>query len=164
MTPIQLWTQNRPLARKVAGRFFLPGSEREDVQQEALIGLWEAAQSFRDDQGCSFKVFADMVIQRHLADCVRSANAGKARPLNESSRDEMTLERLPHWHQVSERCESREEIRLLLAAVRCLSAWERHCVVGIASGLSYAEIGGDRKRIDNTLYKARKRLREEMAC
>jgi hypothetical protein len=49
-----------------------------------------------------------------------------------------------------------------VSAINDLSEWERHCVVGVASGLSYSEIGNARK-VDNTLYVARRKLKEALS-
>lgn len=149
-----LWTKHRNVARAIAKDYFLPGSEGQDVEQEALIALWEAVRAYQPDRG-PFRPFAEIVIRRHLNDQVRGATRGKALVLTTSARD---LD-LPHLHQVTDQCETREEIRRTLANVAALGAWERHCVIGVASGLSYAEIGGDAKRIDNTLFRARRKLR-----
>jgi hypothetical protein len=40
-----LWTKHRHIARIEASEWHLPGSERQDVEQEALIALWQAARA-----------------------------------------------------------------------------------------------------------------------
>jgi len=161
MSAIQLWTKNRSLARKVAGAYFIPGSSREDVIQEAQIALWEAAQDFDPEKGCSFRTFANLVIERQLLDCVKAAGRIKNRFLTEALRDE-DIASLPHLHQVTDRCEERDDLRRLVGAINDLSPWERECVIGIASGRSYLEIGS-RKQVDNGLLRARRKLRKAMA-
>lgn len=162
MTPIQLWTRNRKHARTVARRFFLPGADRCDVEQEADIGLWVAARQYEEGHGSSFKHYATIIIERRLVQCVQAANRQKHQTLNLSVREtneENVTNLLPHLHQVSDRCEEREQVRALLAAIASLTEWEQRCVLGVASGLTYAEIGGPTKRIDNTLQAARRKLR-----
>lgn len=159
MTPIQLWLKHRPLARKLSHGIFFPGSDQHDVIQEAEIGLWEAARRFNPDQNVKFSTFATHVITNHLKDCVKGATRGKHDVLNAAARD---LSRLPHLHQVSDQCETKEQIQRLVSAINDLSEWERHCVIGVASGLSYAEIGENRRRVDNTLCSARRKLKEAL--
>ena len=164
MTTAALWTKHRPLARAISRDFFLPGSETQDVEQEAQIGLWLAARDYDKDKG-PFPAFAGLVIRRHMMGCVEAANRGKHRPLNQSvsARDEeggLLIERLPHLHQVTDVVEDKERLRGVLAAIDSdLTEFERHCVVGIASGLSYLEIDGNTKRVDNALSSAREKLR-----
>lgn len=38
-----MWEKHRSLATGIARSFYVPGAERQDVEQEALIGLWDAA-------------------------------------------------------------------------------------------------------------------------
>ena len=154
MTVPALWTKHRHIATAIASRYYIPGADRQDVEQEALIALWEACRTYDPDRG-PFQPFANTVIRRRLTDAIKAANRQKALALTTSARDR----ELPHLHQVADRCETAEEIRRVLEAVTRLSAWERHCVIGTATGLSYAEIGGNPKRVDNTLYRARRKLR-----
>ncbi len=155
MNPTQLWTKHRPLARKIAGRYHLPGASRDDVQQEALIGLWEAARTYDPGRGCTFRSWANRVVETHLFDCVKAATRLKQQPLS----DACELPDLPHWHQVTDRCEEREDIRRLLEALGQLSERERYYVLGVASGLAYSQLGRNFKEVDNTLYAARRKLR-----
>ena len=37
-----LWTKHQALARSIANEWFIPGSDRDDVRQEAQIALWVA--------------------------------------------------------------------------------------------------------------------------
>jgi hypothetical protein len=66
-------------------------------------------------------------------------------------------------HQVSDQCETKEQIERLVAAINDLSEWERHCVVGVASGLSYSEIGPNTRKVDNTLCSVRRKLKEVLS-
>ena len=36
---LRLWSRNRGLARSIAAGYFWPGAERQDIVQEAEIGL-----------------------------------------------------------------------------------------------------------------------------
>lgn len=165
-----LWTRNRPLARRIARSFNWPGAEPDDVEQEALIALWEAASTYDPEKGATFQTFATLVVKRHLADSLRHARTGKHRLLNESvrvfTRDGETGDvgaLLPHLHQVSDRVEEREELLRLLTLIALLPEKQRYVVLGVASGLSYAEMGGA-KQVDNRLARARRKLREGMAA
>lgn len=65
-----------------ASKFFINGSEKEDVIQEGLIGLYKAVQSYNDTKDCSFKTFANMCIERQMITAVKTAGRQKNIPLN----------------------------------------------------------------------------------
>ncbi|HWC37541.1 MAG TPA: sigma factor, partial [Acidimicrobiales bacterium] len=54
----------RSFARRKARSYFLVGSDADDVEQEALIGLYKAARDFRSDRQASFRAFAELCITR----------------------------------------------------------------------------------------------------
>lgn len=163
-----LWTQHRPLALKVASGYYIPGSERQDVDQEALIGLWVAAREYDPDKGTSFPTWARFVINRHLQTCINIARTGRADLLTYAARETQLeeggatvpiLDVLPHLHQVADHVETQEQIREVLRLIAGMNDLERHCLLCIASGLSYEEIGMPKKRIDNAVQRARRKLR-----
>src|ERR1051325_8806057 len=54
----------RRFARAKSRGYFLVGGDADDIEQEALIGLYKAARDFRPaDQGC-FRAFAALCITR----------------------------------------------------------------------------------------------------
>lgn len=150
----------------IAREYFLPGAEQQDVEQEAMIGLWMAARDYQEDAG-TFKQFANLVIRRRLDSCLRHATRHKNMVLNDSARvlvnedgDISTIvNELPCLHHVTDAAEDRERLRLVLVAIDTqLTDFERHCVLGIAQGRDYLELGSY-KRVDNALMRARKKLR-----
>ncbi len=166
MSTIQLWTKHRGLARLISRDFRIPGCEEQDVIQEAEIGLWIAARDYDPEIG-EFKTWANVVVRRRLQDCLTRARRGKAMALStavrevvlgDGSRDQI-VNTLPHLHQITDRCEEIEEIREVLTLIRTkLTEAERYAVLGLASGLSYWEMGQP-KAIDNAIQRARLKLR-----
>lgn len=67
-----------------ANRFFMVGSEKEDMIQEGMIGLYKAVKSFDTERQNSFKTFANMCIERQLITAVKNSNRQKHIPLNSS--------------------------------------------------------------------------------
>ena len=67
-----------------ANRFFMVGSEKEDMIQEGMIGLYKAVKSFDLKKQNSFKSFANMCIERQLITAVKNSNRQKHIPLNSS--------------------------------------------------------------------------------
>jgi len=166
MTSAALWTKQRSLARTIAAIYHIPGCDRQDVEQEALIALWEASRTYRDDEGTTFETFAALVIRRRLLDCVKAANRIKHKQLTLAARVQQDddgdvtaiVEQLPHLHQVTDHVEDRERLQAVLAAMRTLTQLERRCIVGIASGSTYKDLG-PKKMVDNAVARGRKKLR-----
>lgn len=67
-----------------ANKFFMAGSEREDMVQEGMIGLYKAVKSFDLKKQNSFKTFANLCIERQLITAVKNSNRQKHIPLNSS--------------------------------------------------------------------------------
>ena len=71
-----------------ANKFFLIGAEDDDMFQEGMIGLLEAAKQFDESRGIigddSFKKFATTCIKRQILDAIKHANTKKNQPLNNS--------------------------------------------------------------------------------
>src|SRR5262245_56716415 len=140
-----LWTRNRGLARSIAHQYFIPGADRDDVQQEALIGLWEAARLWDKERGASFATFASLVIHRRLHTCLKAANRRKHRFLTDASRD-LDLGTVE---------EPGGQLALILEALPSLSELERQSLADSLNGVPIRS-----KRYDNALQRARRKLRK----
>ena len=67
-----------------ANKFFMVGSEKDDIIQEGYIGLYKAVKSFNKQKRNSFKTFATICIERQLITAVKNSNRQKHIPLNSS--------------------------------------------------------------------------------
>lgn len=67
-----------------ANKFFMVGSEKEDMLQEGYIGLYKAVKSFDTTKQNSFKTFAGLCIERQMITAVKNSNRQKHIPLNSS--------------------------------------------------------------------------------
>ena len=67
-----------------ANKFFMVGSEKDDMLQEGYIGLYKAIKSYNDEKQNSFKTFAGVCIERQLITAVKNSNRQKHIPLNSS--------------------------------------------------------------------------------
>lgn len=160
-----LWTRYRPLALDIARDFFLPGSERQDVQQEALIGLWVATRSWDPNGAANFRTFAALVIRRRLGALVTAALRQKHQPLNESVRQVVNeegewlsiVDALPGGRDPVEILIDRERFDRIIAAFSSLTDIEREAVLRVAMA-PHGEADVD-KRTDNATQRARAKLR-----
>lgn len=65
-------------------QYFLQGAERDDLIQEAMIGLFKAIRDYDQTKEASFRSFAEMCINRQLLSAVKRASRQKNIPLNNS--------------------------------------------------------------------------------
>jgi len=168
MTRSALFLKHRPVAYQIAKGFHLPGSDDDDVRQEALIGLWQASGNWNQEKS-SFTTYANLVIRNHLNDCLRTATRLKRRVLTDAQREWRTAS--GEWVSVAdilsdpkadpERRISAMEILATMARLD-LSPWEREVLTGRMKGLSFAEISSpahrDKKAVENALVRVRRKV------
>src|SRR5690625_1546150 len=70
------------IVRKKANTYFLIGSDRDDVVQEGLIGLFKAICDYDENKRSSFRSFAELCITRQIITSIKSATRLKHTPLN----------------------------------------------------------------------------------
>lgn len=70
------------IVHKKANTFFLIGSDREDVIQEGLIGLYKAICDYDETKRSSFRTFAELCITRQIISSIKAATRQKHTPLN----------------------------------------------------------------------------------
>lgn len=146
MTVPALWTKHRPLALMLARDYYLPGSDADDVRQEAMIALWEAARTHDPARG-SFPNWARLVINRHLTDCLRVATSRRATVLHLAMRD------VPIAAIVDDQ-DIRDEVRRVVAVSKGFTQPERAALTRIIDGAPL-----ESKADDNLRYQVRKKLR-----
>lgn len=71
----------RNFVYKKAKKFFLIGSDEDDLIQEGMIGLYEAVKNFKDGKA-SFQSFAGICVKRQMISAIKSATRNKHKPLN----------------------------------------------------------------------------------
>ncbi len=76
-----LFRRHRPRIFALARRFFAPGSDRDDLIQEATIGFFKAIRDFRDERG-SFRAFVELCVRRQIVTFVKTATRQKYALLN----------------------------------------------------------------------------------
>lgn len=147
-----LFVAHRHLAESEARAWFLPGADAEDVRQEALVALWEAARAFDPVLEVPFTAFARLVIRRRLRDAVRRANGGNHRILTDAVRNHD----VPTSHD--EVFEARAQLRALASAYQDLSPLEQRSLSAITSGRPASTVGTARQ-VDNAVQRARRKLK-----
>ena len=156
----------RPLARSLARRFYIPGADSDDVEQEAMIGAWEALTTWDPTRG-PLVAFVRLVAERRVIEMVKRARARKHLALTDRAgpvRNEDGDEILPVDLVVDVRAdpagiaEHRETLAEILDVIaHDLSPLERRVLIGVANGLAYTDLG-DFKSVDNALQRARRKV------
>lgn len=167
----------KPLAGKVARRYFLAGQDEDDLYQEAMIGLFKALQSFSG--AGDFSSFAALCINRQIQSAVKAANRKKNKALNEyislnnqggidlgweDDEDDVLLYIIPSTEQLpDDKLISKEELEeMKKQIIGALSTYEKKVLTLYLKGLSYKEIanalGKQTKSVENGLSRIKAKL------
>jgi RNA polymerase sporulation-specific sigma factor len=172
----------RRFARAKARGYFLVGADADDVEQEALIGIYKAVRDFRPEVSDSFRAFAEMCVTRQIITAIKSATRQKHQALNQyvsisgaQAGDEggdRPVEELLHDERrpshgatadPAERIVDAERYRAMRRRLgEVLSGFEVEVLAHYVEGRSYQEIAErlDRhaKAIDNALQRIKRKL------
>jgi RNA polymerase sporulation-specific sigma factor len=175
-----LMARYRRFARAKSRGYFLVGGDADDVEQEALIGLYKAVRDFRPEHQASFRAFAELCITRQIITAIKTATRQKHQALNQyvsisgarggDDPGERSVEELLHEHHDGDPAdnvvssERMEAIRSSMAEM--LSALEVDVLKLYVEGKSYQEIGEELgrhvKSIDNALQRIKRKLDQHL--
>lgn len=176
-----LLARYRNFARSKARSYFLAGSDKEDVVQEGMIGLFKAIRDFDLAQETPFRAFAELCISRQILTAIKTANRQKHQPLNSSVSLDAPAYRDGSGEQsvgdnlrasnLSDPIElviSAEEVEALKNSMRDnLTDLEGDVLRLYMDGRSYEEIAGvlgnHVKSIDNALQRIKRKLQRHIA-
>ncbi|MBD8848505.1 sigma-70 family RNA polymerase sigma factor [Priestia megaterium] len=161
--------------------YFLLGGDREDLLQEARLGLYKAARDFKTEGKSSFRGFADLCITRQLITAIKASARQKHSLLNNAlslnipknskrlEDDLILMEMLPHPRAVSpeqatvEKENKREREQMLQ---EILSSIEQDVFTLYLKGQTYMKISQNlhlpQKTVDNALYRIKKKMKTQM--
>jgi RNA polymerase sporulation-specific sigma factor len=176
---VDLLERYRRFARAKARSYFLVGGDREDVVQEAMIGLYKAVRDYEPGRDASFRSFADLCITRQILTAVKAATRQKHVPLNAYvplDRPESPDSARPLRDSIVDdggddplrRVLDTDELRELRAVVgEVLSGLETEVLDLYVEGRSYQEIaehlGRHVKSVDNALQRIKRKLERRFA-
>ena len=155
-------------------KYFFYGGDKDDVLQEAMIGLLKAINGYEAGKQASFKTFAILCIKRQLITAIKSSNSGKYKILNmavNNSEDSYEYNAVPaysnksfNFYNPEEIYLSKEKFNALKKYLRThLSKMENEIFDYMLIELSYTEIaaktGRDPKSVDNAIQRIKKKLR-----
>ena len=157
----QIILQLSPLLRKIVSRFFIIGGDRDDLLQEARIGLHKAITSYDPSKNSEFIAYAKTCIHNHIISAINEATAKKHRPLNRS----LDLDAASHFSYDGpmDLVINRETLESVLAIIHDhLSKKEKQVLFLYLDGLSYKKIAAalqiSEKSVSNALCRIRSKL------
>jgi RNA polymerase sporulation-specific sigma factor len=166
----------RRFARAKGRGYFLVGGDADDIEQEALIGLYKAVRDYKTEAQASFRAFAELCITRQIITAIKTATRQKHQPLNQylsisgvrgsDEPGERSVEELLHSHHDSDpadRVVSGERMDAMRTSMaEMLSGLEVDVLRLYVEGKSYQEIGEELgrhvKSIDNALQRIKRKL------
>lgn len=154
--------QYKPMTKALAKKYFIRGTDYEDVLQEASIALFRSILSYDSAQGISFGAYAKLTAERAIIDQIRKAEAQKNLILTDAEPfdQEVDLESNYNTAFITD-----YEMNLLEDKLnRKLSDLEWQVLYERAQGFSYAEISRkfniSTKAVDNALQRIKKKILE----
>ena len=151
-------------------KYFIPGGNKDDIFQEASIGLIQAIRSYDKNKKQSFENFAFLCIKRQLIGVIRNSNCGKNKFLNTASPDKeldgfIYEKRSIRFYNPEEILLSKEKIRELNIYLKYkLSKKEKEIFRYLVADFSYIEIAKKLKRntksIDNTIQRIKNKIKK----
>lgn len=158
-----------------ANKFFMIGSEKDDMLQEGYIGLYKAVKSYDQEKQNSFKTFAGLCIERQMITAVKNSNRQKHIPLNSSlslnsgaydENDDIEVMEILDTRKTGEDpldiITQKEYFTVIEKAIDdSLSEFEKKVLVHYKNGESYAEIAeklqSKVKSVDTAIQRIRKK-------
>lgn len=165
----------KKLVKIKARPYFIIGSDKEDIIQEGMIGLYKAIRDYSDDKNSSFYSFAALCISRQIITAIKAAGRQKHMPLNsylslnreisdgENDATYMELLASDTTNNPETMIIDKEEVDFIESNIEStLSKMECRVLSLYLKGRSYAEIAKiinkDEKAIDNALQRVKKKL------
>jgi len=174
-----LFKRYRSAIRSIASNYFFMGSDRDDVVQEGMFGLYKAIRDFNPEKSISFGQFARLCISRQIMATAKKASGSKHMPLNyyipldkyiyddqESNKSMIDIISSKGVFEPDKELIYYELSRDLQKVIKNkLSGFERQVVTLHLESNSYENIAHmlkcEIKSVDNALQRARKKIRQE---
>ena len=165
----------------ITRKYFLVGAGPDDLMQEAMIGLYSACLSYKEDSGIPFKNFASLCVTRRLLQAVKLAGRDKNKAMmgyfsidiqgkivvgktDEEDNEEVGFYVCAESLNPEESMLSHEKIAEINTSINeKLSDFERRVLKLYIEGYNYIEISKklakDPKSIDNALNRIKIKLK-----
>lgn len=171
------------LVNMKVSKYYMVGAEKEDIEQEGLIGLFKAIKSYQPEKQNSFKTFANVCIERQLITAIKTSNRQKHMPLNsylslnmnayggeEDTTNNADLLEILNANLIEDPLDTitqKEYYKIIENTIdKTLSDFEKKVLNQYMQGASYTQIAENLdtpvKSIDNAIQRIRKKAIKEM--
>lgn len=165
------------IVKRIVSSFFIIGGDKEDLFQEAMIGLVHAVKKFDCDINDNFRYFAELCIRRQIITVIRKSKGYEKNVLNncisiyeysDLEQEENLLDKY-----IYKDCLNPENVMIIKEEMnyyydiksKILSQFEIAVLSEYENGKTYDEIAislkKDIKSIDNALQRARKKINKD---
>lgn len=163
----ELYGKYKPVVLKIARRFFLSGSETEDLVQEGMLGLYSAVKGFK--AGSSFHAYACKCIRNRILDTVKKSCGAKHSALKDFLPIVEIGEEWVSFESPEDEMIKRENKRELLHKMgRILSPFEFQAFEMYSEGMTTQEISSilnkSTKSVGNALQRAKDKLQKQFSA
>ncbi len=150
-----------PFLHRLSSRYFIIGGDKEDLLQEARIGLHNAIRTYDPVKNTNFISYAKPCIHNHIISVIKEAQAQKHAALNKSI--DLDSATLFSYDSPMELVINRETLESILTVVQHkLSQLEKKVLYLYLDGHSYKEISNSlqisEKAVSNALCRIRSKL------
>jgi len=156
-----LFNKFSSLVRAIAARFFLCGGESEDLEQEGMVGLYNAVNTFVGGSA-NFSTYAYKCIRNAVIDAVKKAGGAKYSALNNFVPIVEIGGEVSPFSPEDELIRSENRREFLQKISNGLSSLEFKAIVMRVDGMSVAEISSalrkSQKSVSNALARAKQKL------
>lgn len=171
----------RRFVRSRSRGYFVMGGDRDDLEQEALIGFYKSVRDFNPELQASFRSFADLCINRQIITAIKTATRKKHVPLNaavsfsasraddnDERTDEDFLMAIDSQADPLEQLVALEDVAATHEALTAtLSPLEIDVLTRYVGGASYEviaeELDRQVKAVDNALQRIKRKLTQHVA-
>lgn len=159
-----LFERYRPVLLRVQHRYFLPGLDADDWEQEAFLVLLAVVRQFEPQRSRSFGAFYRLNLQHRVFDLIRFTQAQKRQAtfVSIEAHDQYFADTLadPSAH-LKGHLEAQEAVIRLLPR---LSTIERQVFAGLLQGHTLQHIGQTRQlrlaQVQGAMHRCRQKLRQ----
>lgn len=160
-------------AQLICSKYFIPGGDKEDLEQEAMIGLFEAIHAYKEVFHASFWAFASMCIHREVITAIKTANRKKKTFLNnyvslneqaflDSNKTLSEIIPDPESNPEAQFIKMEEHATTMSIAEEKLSAYQLQILKLFLQGYTHTEVANllncTPKIVSNNLYRIRKKM------
>ena len=171
-----LLAQYTPLINKICEPYFLPGSDRADLLQEARLGFFKGVRDF-EPEGSLFRSFVELVIRRNVITALKYSTRQKHQTLNKAlsldaplNQDEAVtrtlVDVLPRAHKPEADADLAQVVKQAITDDAALSDFEATVLLQYLKGSTYREIaqslGKSLKAVDNASQRTKRKVNDAL--